>query len=213
MSISLPYLAAPGSIKTALEKIKIAAMPDRVTVDFVKTKLQIQGGTGAAILPFLKKIGFVASDGSPTELYRRLRNPTTAGFAVAEAIKKGYIELAKANEYFYELNDKELLSLIVQITGVEADSVVAKYTVSTIKALKTIANFDASPSTEDESIKIPLKADPNLENHLSTHDTVKRQSSVNLSYTINLNLPSTSDQAVFNAIFKSLKEHLITEND
>jgi hypothetical protein len=33
---------------------------------------------------------------------------------------------------------------------------------------------------------------------------------LNLSYTINLNLPATSDQAVFNAIFKSLKEHLIT---
>jgi hypothetical protein len=30
-----------------------------------------------------------------------------------------------------------------------------------------------------------------------------------LSYTINLNLPATSDITVFNAIFKSLKEHLL----
>ena len=32
---------------------------------------------------------------------------------------------------------------------------------------------------------------------------------LNLSYTINLNLPATSDVAVFNAIFKSLKENML----
>jgi len=32
---------------------------------------------------------------------------------------------------------------------------------------------------------------------------------INLSYTINLHLPSTSEIEVFNAIFKSLKEHLL----
>lgn len=32
---------------------------------------------------------------------------------------------------------------------------------------------------------------------------------VTLGYTINLHLPPTSDIAVFNAIFKSLREHLL----
>ncbi len=32
---------------------------------------------------------------------------------------------------------------------------------------------------------------------------------LNLSYTINLHLPATSEVAVFNAIFKSLREHLL----
>ena len=32
---------------------------------------------------------------------------------------------------------------------------------------------------------------------------------LNLSYTINLNLPETSDVEVFNAIFRSLKENLL----
>jgi hypothetical protein len=36
---------------------------------------------------------------------------------------------------------------------------------------------------------------------------------LNLSYTINLNLPPTSDIAVFNAIFKSLKENLLRNDD
>ena len=36
---------------------------------------------------------------------------------------------------------------------------------------------------------------------------------MNLSYTINLNLPATSDIAVFNAIFKSLKENVLSAAD
>jgi hypothetical protein len=111
----LPYLASPGSIKTGLERIRTAATPERVTGDFITTKLQIKGGTGLALIPFLKKIGFVGSDGSPTELYKRFRNPTIGATAAADAIKIGYRPLKEINEYFYELSDPDLLNLILQV--------------------------------------------------------------------------------------------------
>ena len=97
-------------------------------MDFVLTKMDIKGGTGRAILPFLKKIGFVNSDGAPSELYRQFRNPSTGGLAVAKAIKIGYKPLQSVNEYFYDLKDAELLAAIVQVTGTEADSATAKFT-------------------------------------------------------------------------------------
>ena len=73
MEQSLPYLVSPGSAKTALEKIRQAATPERVTQDFVMTKLGIKGGTGAALIPFFKKIGLVNSDGTPTDVYKQFR--------------------------------------------------------------------------------------------------------------------------------------------
>lgn len=213
MAVTLPYLASPGSIKTCLEKIKAAATPDRVTQDFVTTKLQIKGGTGAALIPYLKKIGFVGSDGSPTELYRKFRNHATAGIAIADAIKLGYKELERVNEYFYELSDKDLLALIVQVTGVEADNQVAKLTLSTLKTVKAFADFEGKAAGSSSDVK-------DKSNSLEKSGEQKRDSSsgagrpsLNLSYTINLNLPATSDQAVFNAIFRSLKEHLIASNE
>ena len=39
--------------------------------------------------------------------------------------------------------------------------------------------------------------------------SVKQGIGLNLGYNINLNLPATSDPAVFNAIFRALKEHLL----
>jgi len=38
---------------------------------------------------------------------------------------------------------------------------------------------------------------------------IQNPTGLNLSYTINLNLPETSDVEVFNAIFRSLKENLL----
>ena len=210
MAANLPYVASPGSIKNALEKIRSAATPERVTKDFVSTVLQIKGGTGGYIPPFLKRIGFVGSDGVPTDLYRKFRNPATGGSAVADAIRIGYKDLLQANEYFYRLSDKELLALIVQVTGVEADNRAAALTLSSIKALKAFANFDAVENKpEVQERQEPTTKDVGISPHQNTKGAV----GLNLSYTINLNLPATTDQAVFNAIFRSLKEHLLSTNE
>jgi hypothetical protein len=214
MPISLPYLASPGSIKTALEKIKSAATPDRITRDFVSTKLQIKGGTGAAIPPFLKKLGFIATDGTPTEIYRRFRNHATAGAAIAEAIKIGYRELGQVNEYFYDLNDRDLLALIVQVTGAAASSQPAKLTLSTLKVIKAFAKFDVEVDSETVEVnRVPNMGEVGVLQGAFPAGIKGGRLGLNLSYTINLNLPATPDQAVFNAIFKSLKEHLLSSNE
>src|SRR6185369_9384027 len=210
---ALPYIPTPGSIKTVFEKMKAAATPERVTADFVSSKLQLKGGAGRSIPPLLKKIGFVAPDGSPTDLYKRFRNHATSGAAVAEAIRVGYKELASANEYFYELNDKDLQALIVQVTGAAAGSSVVKQTFMTLKILKSYADFEGNVKDEPTQ-SAALDSEPSRHEHNPSKEQFRQSGGVglNLSYTINLNLPATSDQAVFNAIFRSLKEHLLSSN-
>ncbi|NKJ74584.1 hypothetical protein GFL38_20395 [Rhizobium leguminosarum bv. viciae] len=206
MTDTLPYLPTPGSIRTGLERIRDAATPDRVTIDFIQTKLAIKGGTGASIAAFLKKIGLVNSDASPSELYKRFRNTQTSGESIAEAMRIGYRELFDINEYCYALNDKDLLSLVCQATGSAADSQTAKLTVATFKNLKAFADFDAKSKAVDAvPEEAALPAVPAYRASTNNQDSL----GLNLSYTINLNLPATSDQAVFNAIFRSLREHLL----
>lgn len=211
MSVSIPYLASYGSIKTALEKISQAATPERVTVDFVQTKLGIKGGTGGALLPFLKKIGMVGSDGAPTELYKQFRNKTTSASAIAKAIKIGYKHLSEKNEYFYELDDKGLRSLIIEVTGEEAESSVVKLALSTLKTLKQFANFETQGEEKPGAHTAGTLVKQSADTPQGTSSGQQGSIGLNLSYTINLNLPATSDQAVFNAIFRSLKEFLITD--
>jgi hypothetical protein len=203
-----PYLVAPGSIRKCFDQIKKASTPERVTQDFVQTKLGIKGGTGAALIPFLKKIGFVNSDGTPSELYKRFRNPTESSAAVAAAIRRAYASLYGMNEYLHDLPDAELKGLLVQATGLAEESPVVALTLRTFKNLKEYADFNAQLHDAKQRVGQP---EQNLQAHRPA--TGVQPSGLplgtNLSYTINLNLPAVGDIAVFNAIFRSLKENLL----
>jgi hypothetical protein len=206
---TLPYVTAPRNIEKALNGIKSAATPERVSLDFVKTILKIPGGSGNQINSYLKKVGFVNSDGTPSNIYKRFRNSATSGSAVAEALRTGYAPLYTRNEFMHQLSDDELKGLIIEETGQSEDNSAVGLTLSAIKTLKKYAkwgdttvesdnNQASQPSTP--SIDLPLKA-----------PLPESKTNLNLSYTITLNLPATSDIAVFNAIFKSLRDNLLRD--
>lgn len=220
--VNLPYITSPGNIDRALTGIKAAAVPPKVTQDFVKTILNIKGGSGDQMTAFLKKIGFAASNGDPTDLYRKFRNPLSSGAAVASAIRIAYAPLYVRNEYMHDTSDEVLLGMIVEETGQAADANSVKLTFSCIKRLKTFAKFGAA---EEEASEVVVAAAPVPAKHVpETPERVTPPASdqshgrgggfgLNLGYTINLNLPATADPAVFDAIFSSLKKHLLSNDD
>lgn len=202
----LPYITAPGNIDKAFQGIKTAATPERVSQDFVKTILKISGGSGSQVTAFLKKIGFANPDGAPSEIYKKFRNSSTSGKAAAQALKLGYAPLFTRNEYMYQLTDAQLKGLIIEETGQGDDSSVVALVLASIKAIKKHANW--SDETLEDQPEKTMTAVSEVVNAPSTSAS-SAGIGLNLSYTINLNLPATSDVAVFNAIFKSLKENLL----
>lgn len=217
MAENLPYSTSVGTLERMLEKIKTASVPERFTQDFVNTKLAMKGGTANACIPFLKKMTFVASDGTPTDLYREFRNPKKSRTALGKAFKILYARLYEMNEYVHDASDDDVLGLIVECTGGEKKSPSTKYTLSTFNMLRKHADFEPEDDAEwlqDEEDSIPPPQSLPL-HHVNSGSEQKHQPSqktgINLSYTINLNLPPTKDIEVFNAIFKSLKQHLLDQ--
>lgn len=206
---SLPYMVSTGLIGKILKKIEEARRPDRFTGDFLETKLGFSGGSAAAIIPLLKRLGFLASDGTPTELYDQFRNNHTQGHAMARALKNGFKEIYDVNEYAHDLSKDKLTAVITQITGAEKDSRATRATAGTFEALKQFANFDVEQYEGVMSEQVQIKNVP--DNSVREHEKSIGNVDLKLSYTINLNLPETSNPEVFNAIFKSLKENLLKE--
>jgi hypothetical protein len=212
---NLPYVQVTGTLESMLDKIKDASVPEKFSQDFVSTKLLVKGGAGRAIIPFVKKMGLVSSDGTPTDRYKEFRNPNKSGIAIASAMRDLYETLFEMNEYVYELETPKLKGLIVEATGAEANSTVVQKTLSTFQALRKRADFDgvnvaqndSSSSGNFEKVNLP---NPVVQATQDNHNS-RQSEGINLSYTINLNLPTTTDIEVFNAIFKSLKQHLIQE--
>lgn len=203
----LPYVMAYGLITKTLDKIKTAATPDRFTQDFLATKLGVKGGSGKPVIPFLKRIGFLGTDGAPTDRYKKFRNAGAAGSAAAAALRQGYKPLYDRNEYAHDLKDADLKGLVVEATGLEPDGSTVKAILGSFKALKAYGKFDSDESDDTGSDVEDEDAPPGGAG--ANNDGNEGGTKLGLSYTINLNLPATSDVAVFNAIFKSLREHLL----
>jgi hypothetical protein len=201
----IPYMSGYGYITKALTGIKSAATPDRFSVDFLGTVLSLKGGSARPVIPFLKRTGFLKSDGTPTDLYTQFRNSAQTGAAAAKALRTGYEPLYQINEYVHSLNDQDLTGVIVQATGWDESSPNVKAAAGSFKALRDFADFGA---------KLKDRKEPGSGTEKKSEQTAdggddSEVREIRLGYTINLNLPQTSDISVFNAIFKSLKEHLL----
>ncbi|WP_227506046.1 DUF5343 domain-containing protein [Marinobacter psychrophilus] len=210
---NLPYAQRTATLITMLDKIKTASVPEKFSQDFVAEKLLMKGGTPRSIIPFIKKMGLVATDGTPTERYKEFRNPAKSGTAIASAMRELYEQLFEMNEYIHDTNLNLLKGLIVEATGAEQNSTVVSKTLSTFQALRKIADFDFF---SEEEIEVSAEAADSASTYAMPQIHSQRSGNnggegINLSYTINLNLPTTTDIEVFNAIFKSLKQHLIQE--
>jgi hypothetical protein len=200
-----PFMNAYGSITKILAKIREAKTPPRFTQDFLSTNLGIKGGSYRPFIPFAKRIGLLSSDGTPTDLYKQFRDPTNSKTAVAEAVRKGYSTLFDRNEYAYKLDRAQLEGLLMQVTGLEKGNTTLKAIANSFAALKSLADFEGEPGVksreEDQAEEGSVQSDKDHEEKVT--------SPLNLSYTIYLNLPKSDDIAVFNAIFKSLRENLL----
>lgn len=206
MAAKLPYLTTPGTIENALAKSKAAATPPTFNNDFVHAKLQIKGGAGKSVTPFFKKLGLVSDNGSPTALYQKLRNPSTAKEAIGQAIRIAYKPLYEVNEYAHELSDKELKGLILQVTGLENGNRTAELIQSTFNRLKKHAQFD--PVEPGETFDGSTDDDPADRRRLEGRRAL---TDLRIGYTINLNLPATTNVEVFDAIFQSLRRNLLRD--
>lgn len=191
---SIPYLTAYGNITKTLEKIRAAQVPARFSQDFLATTLNLPGGGARPVIAFLKRTGFLGSDGTPTDRYRRFRNDAERGVAAAEALRSGYARLYEVNEYIHDASDAVLKGVVVQVTGAEPQSTVVKCVVGSFKALKAFATFDESADLgrQESGTGASGEGKPAEAGEIRGDTTVdgrRPPAGINLGYTINLNLP------------------------
>lgn len=212
MAETLPYMNSTGLVSKILDKIKEAKAPDRFSVDFLGTVLGYSSGSARPFISLAKRLTLINSDGTPSSLYHRFRgSEDESRAAMAEAIRKGYAPLYKRNEYAHNLEKKKLEGLIREITGMEEGNSVLRAVTGTFEALKKYADFDAPSTTSSTPRPVDegVRTNDNGDENSPGVDGLSAALPMRFGYTININLPDTNDITVFNAIFKSMKEHLL----
>jgi len=157
------------------------------------------------MIPFLKRLGFIDQANVPTKEYSQFRDPQLSRFVMAQQIRKAYSDLFKAHSHADRLNKDEIISKLSTVLGTSKDDKVLPIVAATFLELVRMADFEgeapAEPSTGETEGLMPEEG-----KRISQPTGLAR---LGISYTINLNLPATTDPKVFDAIFKSLKENLL----
>ncbi len=212
-----PYMNSTGLIAKVFTKICHAQKPDRFTTDYLANVLGYSSGSARPVIPLLKRLNFLQTDGTPTQLYARFRNPFERASAMLEGLKTAYSDLYARSEYAHLLPKDKLRNLVVELTGLDQDNQIASAIVNTFQALKVAGEVNettgvgAAPVPDRLEIPTPSAESTSLVPTDNGPRRTDQEVSMNLSYTINLNLPPSPDPEVFNAIFKALKEHLLSK--
>lgn len=214
MTKTLPYIDAYGNVSICLNKIIEAQTPTIFSQDFLSLVLEMTGGGARPVIKYMKNMGFLSDSGAPTDIYRNFRINSIRGRAAAEALRIGYADLFKRNEYIHDENDKKITEAIVSTLQCDTSDLRIKKILKCFNNVKIFADFEQLIDVATTYTKTqPMQQIANQNQSENLNETFQSQNvGLNLAYTVNLNLPESTNPEVFNAIFKSLKENLL-KND
>lgn len=195
-----PYVSAYGKIPDLLEKILSAPEPTKLSHEMLQKVLGRKSSGDRPFIAFLKRLKFLDEENIPTQYYKDYRDGTKSKIVLGNCIKEVYGDVYTTHEKLHTLEKGGLIEKFKIVTGLGKDSQVLKNIVSSFQELVALADFKAKLK-EEKSVYKP----PQVNEEGEDFEMIKK---LGFSYTINLNLPATTDQRVYNAIFKSLKDFL-----
>ncbi|MGI5063782.1 DUF5343 domain-containing protein [Treponema denticola] len=201
MALANVALQVYGQIGDLLDKIKKGQAPSKFTNQHLKD-IGFASSNHRAFIPLLKALSFLNDDGSPTERYKEYRNEALSKKILGEAVKEAYSDIFVISKKPSE-SDRTLIEgkfKSVHNTTDRSAELMAK----TFFALLEYADIDSNENPKEKKTII----DSYKKEDKPTIDA-KKSISTSLNYNIQIHLPATKDIEVYNAIFKSLKEHLI----
>lgn len=208
MALTNAYVLPIKRIPDVFSKIRDGQAPDQLSIQLLKD-WDFTSTNDRAFIPLLKALGFLTADGKPTQRYHNYRDHSQSKKIMGEALKEAYsdIFLIKANP---SASDKKIIEGKFKSYHNASDNT-ADLMAKTFIALVELAEFEKSPSQTNKSKETP-SAQIEQVDHAETHNNPKKINKLSgLHYNIQIHLPATKDVEVYNAIFKSLREHLLEE--
>lgn len=223
--LSKKYLNSVKNLPTIMKKIVEGTAPDKFTSEHLK-KIGFSSSNDRAVLGVLKDIGFISENGAPTQRYHDYRNSSKSSQVLGEALKDAYSEIFHINEKPSQSDRTAITGLFKsshnvsdQVAGFMANTFLALLSMADISgANKSAIRKDSQNNKENEEGKAEGEK-PEQQRQGATgangYNGVNGATGAsiipNLRYNIEIHLPATKDIEVYNAIFKSLREHLLNE--
>lgn len=211
MAIPEQYLVTTKNLDSFLNSLLNAQAPPKFTNKFLE-QLEFKSTNDRLLIGVLKALNFIDNNGVPQERYFSFLDQTQSQQVLAEAIKEAYADLFAINVKAHEMTNSEVKNKLKTLTQGGKSESVLNWMANTFTALCKYADF--SKPTNRETITSINKGEsaeeiPNPTEHKLTHELVSKKITTEMHYNIQIHLPESRDLTVYDAIFKSLKEHLL----
>ena len=214
MPLPNSYTLKPNAIPAYFDAILDAQPPERFSVKFLEN-LGFTSTNDRLLVGILKELGFLDSDGAPQQRYFDFLDRSQSKQILADAIRETYSDLYAINKNAHTLKIEDVKNKLRTLyAGKKTDLVIGNIS-KTFNSLSQYADFSKSVSRKAETpIKLakpdekPKTGGPKAETPSVFATSQGVLSLDSLQYHINIILPEGRDQAVYDAIFKALKEHL-----
>jgi hypothetical protein len=191
-------------------KIVEGTAPKKFTTAHLKT-IGFKSSNDVGVIAVLKDLGLLSADGTPTQRYHDYRDKSRSKAVMAEALREAYEDLFHINEKPTSA-DRQAIEGKFKSAHNTSDRVAAEQT-KTFYALLKLADLDAAgkPKQKKEPEKLKEKQEDKGTGTREELGGTIPPAFGGLRYNIEIHLPATKDVEVYNAIFKSLKEHLLED--
>jgi len=205
MALMNTYLAQVKNLPAILKAIRGAQAPKQFNVRFL-LNMGFKSTNDRLIVGVLKGLGFLDDAGTPKQRYFDYLDETQSKAVMGQAIQDAYGDLFNVNVNAFSMSQSEVKAKLKTLTqGSKSDSVLTKMAM-TFVALCKEADFKTKLGVKPPA-DVPKEGEPKEKRDVTLDEAKKLP--INLSYVINIELPSVRDQAVYDAIFRSLREHIL----
>jgi hypothetical protein len=200
MALPTSYLTSTKNLEAILNAIRSAQAPEKFTQAFLES-LEFKSTADRLVIGVLKSIGFLDEGGKPTERYFRFLDQTQSAKVLAEGIRDAYQDLFKINKKANDLARQDVINKFKTLSQGQLSDAVLDKMAMTFTALSKYADFTGAPVAQ-QVVQPPIveQAEPERAHGLKLGGLV---------YNIQIVLPESRDPAVYDALFQSLRRHLV----
>jgi hypothetical protein len=199
MALPSAYLTSFRNVDAILAAIRAAQAPQRFTQKFLEG-LGFQNSNDRLFINMFKALGFVNDTGIPTKRYHEYLDQTQSERIMAAAVREAYGDLFQINTRAQEMSANDVKNKMKTLSEGQFSERVLTQMAGTFKAFAKNADFVAVAPGPGTPLEVHREKLPSKEGALAIRGLV---------YNINLHLPESRDQAVYDALFKALREHLV----
>ena len=213
MALTNAYLQTTKNLQSIINSVVSAKAPERFTNKFLED-LGFKSSNDRLYIGLFKALGLLDENSAPTSRYHQLLDQAETGKVLAIGIQEAYEDLFALRKDAYKLTIDEVKGKLKTLTqGQKSDNIIQLMS-NTFKALCDIADWNSPVpvqvnTTTNDTVASAATSTVDASRGQFTEAYPNSSDRMNLHYNIQIHLQETTNMAVYDAIFQSLKKHLM----